>query len=405
MPDERPFLPYGRHCIEDDDIDSVVSVLRSEFLTSGPVVEEFESELARVTGATHAIAVSSGSSALHLAALVLDLVPGNEVIVPSTTFLSTANAARYVGAEVVFADVDPENGLITPNTLVQALERSQGRVRAVFAVHLNGQLANMQAISQVPGIKNVSLVEDACHALGGSFMESNGKQIPVGSNVYSKLSTFSFHPVKTVAMGEGGAVTTNDHRIAQRLRSLRNIGMTRTSSSFQDASQAFDAAGEPNPWYYEMTELGYNFRASALHCGLGLSQLKKLSRFVEKRNALMAYYKTRLGALSPIVKPINQTLNCSPSWHLCPVLIDFEALGIPRASVMRNLYRRGIGSQVHYIPVHRQPYYREICGDLTLPGADAYYNRILSLPLSVHMDREDVDFVIDALQAIIGGRE
>ena len=404
MPNERPFLPYGRHYIADDDIESVVDVLKSDFLTTGPVVEAFETKLAQVTDSAYAVAVSSGSAALHLAALVLDLKPEDAVIVPSTTFLSTANAARYVGSKVTFADVDPDNGLLTAETLEKALRHAQGRARAVFPVHLNGQTVEMEKLVALPGMENLTIVEDSCHALGGSLAGPQGNQVKVGCNAYSRLSTFSFHPVKTIAMGEGGAITTNEFKLAERLRSLRNIGMTKTPSSFQIASQAFDVHGEPNPWYYEMIELGYNFRASALHCALGLSQLKKLHQFVENRTDLMEHYRTSLQILSPVVKPITENPNCIPSWHLCPVLIDFDALGITRASVMKALNELNIGSQVHYIPVHRQPYYRDVCGELNLPGADEYYNRILSLPLHVNMNKGDVDYVVDSLTTVIGFR-
>ena len=402
MTADRPFLPYGRHSVDEDDIQSVINVISSDFLTTGPVVEAFEDELSLVTGSTYAIAVSSGTAALHLAALALDLGPGDAVIVPSTTFLATANAPKCVGAKIIFADVDPDNGLMTPSTLEEALKRSGQCARAVFPVHVNGQTVDMQSIAKLPGIERLSFVEDACHALGGYHAGPDGEQVAVGSNEYSHLSTFSFHPVKTVAMGEGGAITTNDPGLAKRLRTLRNIGITRESRDLTLDEQAYDSEGQLNPWYYEMEELGYNYRASALHCALGLSQLKKLRRFVAKRGELIRYYLTRLESLAPLVKPITHVKNCNPSWHLCAVLIDFDAVQITRATVMKELEKCGVGTQVHYIPVHRQPYYRRTCEEVVLPGADAYYDRVLSLPLFFSMTFDDVDFVVESLQQVLG---
>jgi UDP-4-amino-4,6-dideoxy-N-acetyl-beta-L-altrosamine transaminase len=403
MATDRPFLPYGRQLIEDDDIAAVTEVLRSDFLTTGPVVDAFESKLAEMTGAVHAISVSSGTAALHLTALALDLQPGDHAIVPSMTFLATANAALYVGAEVQFADVDADTGLLTPETMERALAQSDAPVRAVLPVHVNGQTVDMQGVAAVPGVDEMLIVEDACHALGGQHAGLNGAVVPVGSNAFADMTVFSFHPVKTIAMGEGGAITTNDPNLADRLRVLRNIGMTREPSSFENTALAFDASGEVNPWYYEMAALGFNYRASAIHCALGLSQLGKLQRFMDKRTALMARYRERLAPLAPMIQPLAQMPDCNPAWHLCVVLIDFDAAGVSRADCMRALQARGVGTQVHYIPVHRQPFYRKRYGDLDLPGADAYYAKILSLPLFASMNDDDVDYVVDALNAVLGG--
>ena len=403
MATDRPFLPYGRQLIEDDDVAAVTEVLRSDFLTTGPVVEAFESKLAEITGAAHAISVSSGTAALHLAALAMELQPGDRAIVPSMTFLATANAALYVGAEVLFADVDADTGLLTPETMERALAQSGAPVRAALPVHVNGQTVDMQGISAVPGVDELRIVEDACHALGGQHAGLNGAVVPVGSNAFADMTVFSFHPVKTIAMGEGGAITTNDPDLADRLRLLRNIGMTREPSSFENSELAFDASGEANPWYYEMAALGFNYRASAIHCALGLSQLGKLQRFMDKRTALMARYRERLAPLAPLIHPLPQMPDCNPAWHLCVVLVDFKSAGVNRADCMRALQARGIGTQVHYIPVHRQPFYRKRYGDLDLPGADAYYAKILSLPLFASMNDDDVDYVVDVLASVLGG--
>ena len=401
MAEPRPYLPYGRQCIDDDDIEAVAAVLRSDYLTTGPVVEAFEAKLAEITAAGHAISVSSGTAALHIAALALDLEPGDVVVVPTMTFLATANAALYAGAEVVFADVDPATGLLTPETLEDALSRAGNRARAVMPVHINGQTADMPALAHVAGDAGLKIVEDACHALGGSHTRADGSMTPIGSGACSLMSVFSFHPVKTIAMGEGGAITTNDADTAARLRILRNIGMTRDPAAFQLPDQAFAADGAPNPWYYEMPVLGFNYRASAIHCGLGLSQLKKLPRFVEKRSRLLARYHELLAELAPLVEPLPTVPGCMPAWHLAVVRIDFPEAGVSRADVMRALHERGVGTQVHYIPVHRQPYYRQRYGELNLPGANAYYDSVLTLPLFETMTMDDVEHVVTSLASVL----
>ncbi len=395
-----PLQPYGRHHIDDDDIAAVVEVLRGDFLTTGPVVEAFEARLSEITGARHAVVVSSGTSALHLAAIAADLGPGDVAVVPTLTFLATANAARYVGADVVFADVDADTGLLTAETLGVALAKAGSAAKAVLPVHVNGQTVDMAALS---GIENLTVIEDACHALGGSHRGPSGAMLPVGSCAYGEMAVFSFHPVKTIAMGEGGAITTNSDALAERLRRTRNIGMTRDPARFEATEQAFQANGEANPWYYEMPELGFNYRASAIHAALGLSQLGKLEQFVATRTQLRRRYEQALAPLAPVVRLIPVPPGCTPAWHLAVVLIDFAAAGIDRATVMQELMTLGVGTQVHYLPVHRQPYYRKLYGDTELPGADAYYARALSLPLHVGMGEADVDAVVAALAKVLGG--
>ena len=381
-------LPYGRQTIEDDDIAAVAEALRADFLTTGPRVEAFEAAFAQVVGARHAAACANGTAALHLAMLALDVRPGEVCIAPSITFLATANCARFVGAEVVFADVDPQTGLMTPQTLQDALERLDGRkLRAVLPVHLRGDVAELPALQALAQAAGAVLVEDAPHALGGT-MRFAGQAGRVGDCAYAAMATFSFHPVKTIATGEGGMVTTNDPRLADRLRTLRSHGMVRPAGA--------------DPWWYEMPELGFNYRLPDILCALGQSQLAKLDRFAARRRALAARYEARLQGLSPHLR-----LAASPDWsdpvlHLMVALIDFEALGQTRRDVVDALRARGVGTQVHYIPVHRQPYYRERYGALELPGAEAWYARCLSLPLYPGMSDADVDRVTDALGDVIG---
>jgi UDP-4-amino-4,6-dideoxy-N-acetyl-beta-L-altrosamine transaminase len=388
------FLPYGRHFIEDDDIAAVVKVLGSDYLTTGPATEAFEAALAETTGARHAVSCSSGTTALHLSMLALGLGYGDAVIVPSVTFLATANAARYVGADVVFADVDPETGLMRPKDLTDAIERAQGRAKAVVSVYLAGQCPDVPAIAALAKEHQLMVVEDACHALGSSYGHT------VGSCADADMSTFSFHPVKVIAMGEGGAVTTNNEDLAARLRLFRSHGMVRDADAFVNGDLSLDSSGAANPWSYEMAEVGFNYRASELHCALGLSQLCKLDRFVEKRRALVDNYDVLLEPLASIARPISRTPG-EPAWHLYVALIDFEKAGTTRAQVMRALKDRGIGTQVHYIPVHAQPYYRRLYGEQNLPGVMAYYTRCLSLPLHVAMTESDVERVVHELVSVL----
>lgn len=399
---QPPFLPYGRQTIDDEDIASVVQVLRGEWLTTGPTVTAFEEAFAQAVGSKHAVACANGTAGLHLAALALDLGPGDAVVVPTITFLATANAARYVGAEVVFADVDPDTGLMGPAELTAALQRpTTGRLRAIFPVHLAGQCHDMEEISRIARQHGLEIVEDACHALGASYSDRAGTKTPVGACGHSKMTVFSLHPVKTITMGEGGVVTTPDAVTAERLRRLRNHGMIREPSGFENTSLGFDR-DTPNPWYYEMHEPGFNYRATDMQCALGTSQLRKLARFVEQRDRLIARYREKLGSLSPHVQLLRTRADVSPAWHLAVALIDFAALGRSRAVVMRALAEQRIGSQVHYVPVHRQPYYQHLTPRLSLPGADAYYARCLSLPLFPTMEIADVDRVVAALAASCG---
>lgn len=381
-------LPYGRQTIDEDDIAAVAQALRGDFLTTGPTVEAFEDAFAGQVGAQHAVACSNGTAALHLAMLALEVQPGEAVIAPSITFLATANCARFVGAEVVFADVDPQTGLMTPDTLAEAMTRLDGRrLRAVLPVHLRGDTAELPALEAMAKSANAVLVEDAPHALGSSLKFGNTVQ-RVGDCAHSAMATFSFHPVKTIATGEGGMVTTNDARLAERLRRLRSHGMIRP----QDG----------DPWWYEMPEIGFNYRLPDILCALGISQLAKLDAFAARRRALAARYEAALKPLAPLVVQASRPDWSDPVLHLMVALIDFQAAGRTRREVVEALRARGVGTQVHYIPVHTQPYYRERYGVLELPGASAWYERCLSLPLYPGMADDDVDRVVAALADVLG---
>jgi len=401
---DTKFLPYGRQNIDDDDIAAVVDVLRSDFLTSGPIVEAFEAKLCQITGASETVSCSSATAALHIAAMALNLGPGDWAVVPDITFLATANAIRYTGADVIFADVDPDSGLMTALTFQAALDtNSEKNIRAVLPVHLTGQPADPVGIAAIARGKGIAVIEDASHALGTSYLTEKGKEPhKVGSCTHADMTVFSFHPVKVIACGEGGAVTTRDPSLAKRLRQLRNHGMTRASEDFTNSELSRDDSGVINPWYYEMAEPGYNYRLTDIHAALGLSQLGKLDQFTDRRRQIAAHYDERLAGLTSCLHSIAHVPACQVGWHLYPVLIDFDALGLSRAHVMNRLRQLGIGTQVHYIPVSNQPYYTRLYGKQYLPGAQAYYTRVLSLPLFPAMKDEDVDRVIEALEMVLG---
>ncbi len=378
-------LPYSRQSIDEDDINAVAEVLRGDFLTTGPKVAAFEAAFCKATGAREAVACSNGTTALHLAALALGLQKGDTVIVPSVTFLASANAVRHCGAEVVFADVDPETGLMGAGQAEDALRNAGAKVKAIMAVHLGGHFCDLKNLSALAKKNNLKLIADACHALGGSYESKPG-----GACGYEDMSTFSFHPVKAIATGEGGAVTTNDKALAEKMRVLRSHGMEKNESP--------EKAG--GPWVYEMNELGFNYRLTDISAALGISQMKKLSAFIEKRRQLAAQYDALLKPLGNAIEAPKR--GAGSAWHLYAARIDFDGIGVSRAEFMKALAEQGIGSQVHYIPVHTQPYYKKRYGDLKLPGAEKYYARTLSLPLFPAMNDDDVERVVGAVRGIAG---
>lgn len=403
---ERAFLPYGRQTIDEDDVAAVAAALRGEYLTTGPVVSQFEEALKKRVGAFGAIACSSATAGLHLATAAIGLGPGDFVIVPTVTFLATANAVRYCGAEVVFADVDAQTGLMTPETLEEAISRCPVPPRAIMPVHLNGWSCDMAQIAEIARRHGARVIEDAAHALGATTRDRNGVAIPVGGCAESDMVVFSFHPVKTVAMGEGGAVTARDPDLLDSLALLRSHGIERNGSRFINKDLGFDADGSVNPWYYEMHQLGWNYRVTDIQCALGLSQLSKLDRFLARRGEIADHYDSALAGLAPIASPVPRSPIGTSGWHLYPVLVDFEQLGASRAAIVRRLrdeYR--VGTQVHYVPVHLQPYYWQRYGNTQLPGALEYYRRVLSIPFYPSLTDGQIERVLEALRdvLVVGG--
>lgn len=379
-------LPYGRQWIEQDDLEAVIEALRGVYLTTGPTVARFEAALAKAVGAGHAVAVCNGTAALHAACAAAGLGPGDEVLVPALTFLATANCARYVGAEPVFVDVDPDSGLIDCE---DAARRMTSKTRAILPVHLTGRPAELDAVAALARAHDLTVIEDAAHALGARYHDD-----PIGDCSRAAMSIFSFHPVKHVTTAEGGAITTNDPALAEAMRVFRSHGMIREPRRLREPS--------PGPWYYEQQSLGYNYRITDLQCALGLSQLAKLPRFLERRWTLAARYDAQLAELEHVRPVAAGTAQTVSGYHLYAVLIDFAAAGIDRAAVMAGLREHGVLTQVHYIPVPAQPYYRDRGADMgEYPGAQSYYERTLSLPMFPAMDDTDVDRVVEALRAVL----
>jgi perosamine synthetase len=381
------FLPYGRQSIDQDDIDAVVAVLRSDYLTTGPEVPRFEAALCGACDAPFAVAVCNGTAALHATSAALGLGPGDEVLVPAITFAATANGARYVGAEPRFVDVDPDTGLMRPEAIEAAVTP---RTRAIYPVHMTGLPADLDAIGAVAAAHGLRVVEDAAHALGARLGDE-----PIGACRRSDMAIFSFHPVKHVTTGEGGAILTRDPDLTARLRRFRDHGMARDEADFREPS--------PGPWYHEQQDLGMNYRLSALQCALGTSQLAKLEAFVARRRAIAARYDAAFAAHARVRPLAPGPAGAVSAYHLYVVLIDFDALGTTRAAVMNGLRERGVGTQVHYIPVPAHPYYRDRGHDpAAYPGAQRYYARALSLPMYPALTDADVDRVVSALDEVLG---
>ena len=390
-------LPYGRQSIHTTDIDAVIEVLKSNWLTTGPAVKTFEEALCSNTHAKYSIACSNGTAALHLSMIAANIGPGDNVIVPANTFLATANVVRLMGAEVIFADVDPDTGLMLAKHAEEALTRTEAhRVKAIIPVYFAGQCSYPAQLRELADAHGLLVIADACHALGTTY-EADKTRYYVGSNTHSDLTAFSFHPVKTITTGEGGAITTEDPDLAKKLRIFCNHGMVHNPEEFQNHALAQSSDGSINPWYYELSQPSLNYRISDLHCALGASQLSRLPSIVRHRRALAAHYRARLTGLGPLIRALTVVDKCDAAWHLQVVVIDFERAGITRAGLMALLKENGIGSQVHYIPVPWQPYYKNRYGTARLPGTESYYNSCLSLPLFESMTMTDVDRVVDIL--------
>jgi UDP-4-amino-4,6-dideoxy-N-acetyl-beta-L-altrosamine transaminase len=394
-------IPYGRQAIDEDDIAAVVAALRSDFLTCGPQVEAFEREFAAMVGAKHAVAVSNATAALHLAMVVAKIGSGDRVVTSPNTFLASANCAAYVGATPDFCDIDPVSYNLDPMKLGEGWKPD---TKAVVAVDYAGQSSDMPAIARIARAKGALVIEDACHGTGGSF-QHEGRSWKLGGHPWADITTFSFHPVKTMTTGEGGMFVTDNDEYACKARLLRNHGMEREHGRFQAFGQSSDPLCETGPWAYEMQHLGYNYRITDLQCALGRSQLKKLPCFIRRRQEIVSRYNEAFANIPwlkpPQLRPPASDLRPLISWHLYTVQIDFATLGKSRKQVMSELREKGIGTQVLYIPVYLQPWYRQTYGYAPgkCPNAESFYLQALSLPLYPALSEDSVERVIQAVRS------
>jgi len=388
-------IPYGYHYIDEDDIAAVVTVLRDGALTQGPVIAKFEQAIANYVGAKYAVAVSSGTAALHLACIAAGIGEGDDVITSPNTFIASANCALFVGANPDFADIQPETLNLDPEALAIKCAGKK-KLKAIIPVHFAGLPCDMPAIHAIARRYQAAVIEDATHALGASYPQGGR----VGNCAFSDMTVFSFHPVKTIAAGEGGMITMNDERLYRKLLRLRSHGINKGDDPFLMPANAFHE-GKQNRWYYEMQELGYNYRISDIQSALGLSQSRKLDKFLtQRRNIAFRYDKAFAGL--PHISLTQLAGRYFSSHHLYVLRIKFGELNLSRQQFMGILAEQGIGSQVHYIPVHTQPFYTRLGfkpGDFH--EAERYYDEALSIPIFFKMSNDDQQKVIDTIKQIL----
>lgn len=383
-------IPYGRQDISQADIDAVVAVLRSDWLTQGPAIERFERAVAAYCGAAYAVAVNSATSALHLACLALGLGPGDWLWTSPNTFVASANCGLYCGARVDFVDIDPRTYNLSVTALRRKLEQAErtGRLpKVVVPVHFAGQSCEMVEIQALAKRYGFRLIEDASHAIGGRYLGE-----PVGNGRYSDITVFSFHPVKIITTGEGGMALTNDPGLAGRLRRLRTHGITREPSEMTGETHGL--------WYYQQIELGFNYRMTDIQAALGLSQMKRLDEFVARRHAVARRYDEALKDL-PLTTPWQHP-DTRSSWHLYVIRLKLDAIRNTHREVFEALHAAGIGVNLHYIPVYTQPYYQRLGFDWEdFPSAAQYYREAISIPVYYGLTEAAQDRVVETLREVL----
>jgi perosamine synthetase len=389
-------IPYGKHHIDEKDIDAVVNLLRTGPLTQGKAVDIFEQTLASYVNAKYAVAVSSGTAALHLAALAAGVGPETALITSPITFVASANAGIYAGGNVVFADIDSDTVNMSPVALRCALEKNPN-TRAVVPVHFSGLPCDMPEIKSLADSAGAVVIEDAAHALGAVYPD--GRR--VGCCAHSLMTVFSFHPVKAIAAGEGGMITTNDYNVYRNLLRLRSHGINKLDDPWVEVDQS-QTNGEVNPWYYEMQTLGFHYRITDIQCALALSQFNKLDQFILRRKELVNRYDAKF-SLMRNCRPAQTSGRDQSGHHLYVLRIDFNSIALNRSQLMNKLKDHGIGSQVHYIPVPAHPFYRKLGYDLgDYPNSLKYYLECLSIPLFYDLKDDQQDKVSSIILELVG---
>jgi len=388
-------IPYGKHHIDRNDIKSVIKVLKSNNLTQGPLISAFENKISKYVGSKYSVAVSSCTAGLHLASIVSKLKKGKKLLTSPITFIATANSSLYSGAETIFADIDSSTINISAENIKKVILKN--KIHAIAPIHFGGLPCDMKKIKQIASKINAFIYEDAAHAFGASYKDGS----KVGSCKYSDMTVFSFHPVKSIAMGEGGVITTNNKKIYKQLLRLRNHGIERDKNNFKFKKQGFFNK-QSNPWYYEMQELGYHYRITDIQCALGLSQLKKINKFLLRRREIAKRYDIAFENLKNC-QPIQKKMRNFSSNHLYILKINFKKLGKNRADLMREFRRVGIQTQVHYIPVLSHPYFKKKkYKNYSFPNSYDYYKSSLSIPIFYDLSNKQQSYVIEKVKTLIG---
>jgi UDP-4-amino-4,6-dideoxy-N-acetyl-beta-L-altrosamine transaminase len=389
------YLPYGSQYIDSIDRDKILKVLKSDFITQGPEIKRFENKFAKFVGSKYAVACSSGTAALHMSCLALNINTKSKILTSAVTFVASANCAEYLGAKVDFVDIDKKTFCISTSELEKKLKKQ--KIDLVIPVHLSGHSSNMSEIYRLKKKYKFHIIEDSCHALGGKY-----KNFKVGSCKFSDICTFSFHPVKPITTGEGGMITTNNKKIYEKLLLYRTHGINKDNQFFENRLLAFDKNNQLNKWYYEMNLLGFNYRMTDIQAALGISQLTKINIFTKKRNQIAKTYNKSLNNVENLKIPF-ESKNIIHTYHLYTILIDFKKINLTKNRFMKYLHENGIGSQVLYIPVFLQPYYKRKYNykPSEFPVSMKYYEQALSIPIFYSLTFKEQVKVIKKIKKIL----